>query len=88
MEKWPILNQNNGLTPLKKISIFLTFSTSSFNSLERRFINIEYHKTHFPGLDCLKKKMEKWPILDQNHGLTPLKKTQFLDFLKFPLEKS
>ena len=30
---------------------------------------------------ALKKKMEKWPILDQNHGLTPLEKTQFFDFL-------
>ena len=28
-----------------------------------------------------KKKMEKWPMLDQNHGLTPLEKTQFFDFL-------
>ena len=25
--------------------------------------------------------MEKWPFLDQNHGLTPLEKCQFLDFL-------
>ena len=27
-----------------------------------------------------KNKMEKWPILDQNHGLTPLKKSQFFYF--------
>ena len=32
---------------------------------------------------ALKKKMEKWPILDQNHGLTPLNKTQFFDFFNF-----
>ena len=30
-----------------------------------------------------KKKMEKWPILDQNHWLTPLEKSQFSDFLNF-----
>ena len=30
-----------------------------------------------------KKKLEKWPFLDQNHGLTPLEKCQFLDFLDF-----
>ena len=42
--------------------------------------------THFPGLYCLKnKKMEKWPILDQNHRLTPLEKSQFFDFLNFLL---
>ena len=27
-----------------------------FYSLERRFFVLEYHKTHFPGLYCLKKK--------------------------------
>ena len=26
---------------------------------------------------------EKWPILDQNHGLTPLEKCQYFDFLNF-----
>ena len=30
-----------------------------------------------------KKKLEKWPFLDQNHGLTPLEKCQFFDFLNF-----
>ena len=28
-----------------------------------------------------KKKLEKWPIFDQNHGLTPLEKSQFFDCL-------
>ena len=27
--------------------------------------------------------MEKSPNLDQNHGLTPLEKTQFFDFFNF-----
>ena len=32
-------------------------------------------ETHSPDLDFLKKqKKEKWPSLDQNHGLTPLVK--------------
>ena len=30
-----------------------------------------------------KKKLEKWQFLDQNHGLTPLEKSQFFDFLNF-----
>ena len=30
-----------------------------------------------------KKKLEKWSFLDQNHGLTPLEKWQFFDFLNF-----
>ena len=60
--------------PLWKTRNFSTFSTSSFYSLQKRFFTVEYRKTHFPGLCCPKKKMEKWPILDQNHGLTPLEK--------------
>ena len=30
-----------------------------------------------------KKSEEKWPFLDQNHGLTPLEIPQFFDFLNF-----
>ena len=30
-----------------------------------------------------KKKLEKWPFLDQNHGLTSFEKCQFFDFLNF-----
>ena len=33
------------------------------------------------GRYCLEKKVEKWPIFDQNHGLTPLEKSQFFDCL-------
>ena len=30
-----------------------------------------------------KEQLEKWPILDQNHGLTPLEKSQLFDALNF-----
>ena len=60
------------LNPFGKMFIFWTFLTSCFYSLKRRFFVLEYQKGHFPGLFCLKKKFEKWPFLDQNHGLTPL----------------
>ena len=62
---------------------FWTFLTSCFYSLERRFFVLEYHKRHFPGLYCLKKKVEKMAIFGPNHGLTPLEKCQFFDFLDF-----
>ena len=29
----------------------------------------------------LRKSMGKWPIFEENHGLTPLEKSQFFDFL-------
>ena len=109
MQKWPILIQNHGLTPLEKSQFFnllnffflqpkkaffrsrksqntfswpllpkiknakmanfghkpwtnpfaknlnfSTFESSCFYSLERRFFLLEYRKTHFPGLYCLK----------------------------------
>ena len=82
LEKWPFLDQNHGLTPLEKCQFF-DFLISCFYSLERRFFVLEYHKRHFPDLYCLKKKSEKWPFLDQNHGLTPLEKCEFFDFLNF-----
>ena len=40
-------------------------------------------KSHFPSLYCLKKKLQKWPFLDKNRGLTPLEKCQFFDFMNF-----
>ena len=46
-----------------------------------RFLVLEYQKTHFSDLYCLKKNSEKWPIFEQNHGLTRLEKCQFFDVL-------
>ena len=40
-------------------------------------------KKFFLAYIAFKKKQEKWPFLDQNHGLTPLKKCQFFNFLNF-----
>ena len=73
---------NFGPKPWKNIN-FSTFSTSTFYSLEKRFLVLEYRKTTFPGQDCLKKKIKNRAILDQNHPLTPLEKSQFLDFVTF-----
>ena len=82
MEKWPIFDQNHGLTSFEKWQFF-HFSNFLFLQPEKGFFFVlEYRKTHFPGLYYLKKKnMEKWPIFDQNHG--PLEKWQFFHFLKF-----
>ena len=67
-----------------KMSIFRLFEVFFLYSLERRFLVLEYHKRHFCGLNCLKKKkLEKLPFLDQNPWLTPLEKCQFFDFLNF-----
>ena len=48
-EKWPFWDQNNGLPIWKNVN-FSSFGTSSFYCLERRFLNLEYRKSHFPNL--------------------------------------
>ena len=73
---------NFGPKPWENIN-FSNFSTSTFYTLEKPFSVPEYRKTPYPGQDCLKKKKNYWAILDKNHGLTPLEKSQFLDFDTF-----
>ena len=82
LEKWPFLHQNHEQTPLKNCQFF-DFLTSCFYSQDRRFCVLEYRETHFPGLYCLRKKLEKWTVLDENHGLIPLEKCQFSNLLNF-----
>ena len=70
--------------PFGKISIFgLKFQTSCFYSLESCLFVLEYRKTFSYPVIPQEKKVVKWPILDQNHGLTPLEKSQFFDFSNF-----
>ena len=42
-----------------KISIFRLFQLLVFIGYNSVFFTLEYHKTNFPSLDCLKKKHEK-----------------------------
>ena len=83
MRKWSFLDRNHWLTPFWQNVNFSTLWTFCFYSLERRFFALEYRKTHFPGLYCIKKKLEKWPFFYQNHWVTPVEKCQFFDFLNF-----
>ena len=77
------------VNPFAKMSIFEPFFTfylfylSCFYRLERRFLFQIIVKRHFPGLYCQKKKLEKWPILDQNYRVIPMEKSQFFDFQNF-----
>ena len=53
---------------------FLTFQTSCFYSLETRFFALEYRKTHFPCLYCLKKKLGKMAIFIPKPWVNPFGK--------------
>ena len=71
------------VNPFGKMSIFRLFKLLVFRAYESVFFALEYRQRHFPGLYSIKKRLEKWQLLDQNHELTPLEKCQFIDFLKF-----
>ena len=72
------------VNPVEKMSIFRLFELLISIPQKAVFSFQNIVKRPFPGLYCLrKKKGEKWPFLDQNHGLTTLEKCQFFDFLNF-----
>ena len=72
------------VNPFGKMSIFGFFELLVFIAQKGVFSFQSVVKVHFFGLYCLKKKnLKKRPFLDQNHGLTPLEKCQFYDFLNF-----
>ena len=79
-----IFGPKQRINPFEKISIFRLFAPLVFKALTGVFFVLGINKRNFPGLYCVKKKkLEKWPSSDENHGLTPLKKCQFFDFLNF-----
>ena len=72
------------VNPSGKMSVFRLFELFDSIGYKDVFFDVENHKRHFPGRYSLKKKKcDKRPLLDQNHGLTLLEKCQFFDFLNF-----
>ena len=83
LEKWQFLDQKHGLTPLENCPFF-DISTSGFLLPRKAFFRFGIsQKTFSWPILPKKKKLEKWPFLDQNHGLTPFEECQFLVFLNF-----
>ena len=81
LEKWPFLDQNHGLTPLEKCQFFDFFNFFFLQPRNAFFRSRISYKTFAWPILPEKRKLEKWPFLDQNHGLTPLKKVDFSTFL-------
>ena len=69
--------------PFGKMAIFQLFELLVFIAQKGVFSFYNILKHIFLTYISLKEKMEKWPIFDKNHGLTPLGKWQFFDFLNF-----
>ena len=62
------------VNPFGKMAFFLTFLTSCFYNLEKRFFVLDYRERHFSGLYCLKKKVEKMAILGPKPWVNPFGK--------------
>ena len=57
-----------------KMSIFLLFLISCFDSLEGRSFVPEYCERHFPFLYCLKKQIGRMVIFGQKPSVIPFQK--------------
>ena len=68
------------VNPYEKMSNFCLFKR--FYTLGRCFFVVEYHKRHFPGLYCLRKKFGKISIFGPKPWVNPLwKNVKFSTFL-------
>ena len=96
LEKWAFLSQNHALTPLEKCQFFY-FLNFLFLQLRKGLFGSRISLKTFSWLILPKKNPLTffWPILSEkkswkngyflgkNHGLTPLEKRQFFDFVNF-----
>ena len=81
LQTCPFLDKNHGLTSLEKCQVF-DFLNFLFLQNRNRFFGSRISQKTFSWPILLKeKKLEKWPFLEKFHGLTPLEKCQFFDFL-------
>ena len=71
------------VNPFAKMSVFRLFELPFFIVQKGGFSFQNIVKDIFLAYIAQKKKLEKGPFFDQNHGLTPLEKCQFFDFLNF-----
>ena len=72
--KMAIFGPKPWVNPFAKMSIFRLFESSCFYSVERRFFVLEYRKTHFLGLYCLKRKVGKMAIFGPKPWVNPFGK--------------
>ena len=73
--KMAIFGRKPWVNPFGKTSIFRILELFVFIAYKGAFSFQIIVKVIFLTNIALKKRLEKWPYLDQNHGLTPLKKT-------------
>ena len=80
MKKLQLFDQHHGLSPLQKCQFCLLFKYMFILSKNACFV-WERDQILFLGVFCIKRNVHKINIFDQHHGLTPLEKRQFCEFL-------
>ena len=83
VRKMVIFGPKPWVNPFGKMLIFRLFKLFVFIAQKGVFSFQNNIKDIFQSYIAQKKNLEKWPFLDQNHGLTRLEKCQFFDFLNF-----
>ena len=78
-----IFGPKQWVNPFGKMSIFQLFQLRVFIAQKAVFSFQNMVKDIFLAYIAFKKKLENWPFLDKNHGLTRLEKCQFFDFFNF-----
>ena len=81
--KMAIFGPKRWVNPFGKMSIFRLFELFVFIAQKGVFSFQNIVKDIFLGYIGKKKSWKNGHFLDQNHGLTPLEKCQFFDFLNF-----
>ena len=62
------------VNPLGKSQCFDFLNFQFFYSIEKRFLPLEYRKTYFPALYCLKKKIGKKAMFGPTPWVNPFGK--------------
>ena len=79
--KMAIFGPKAWVNPFGKISIVRLFELLVFIAQTGVFSIQDIVKHIFLAYIAPKKQLEKWPLLDQKHRLTPSEKSQFFEFL-------
>ena len=69
-----IFGPQEWVNPFGKISLFFTFQTFCFYTLDRRVFVLKRRKTYFRGLHCVRKKVGKMAIFGPKAWVNPFGK--------------
>ena len=82
MKKLQLFDQNHGLSTFQKCQFCLLFKSMFILSRKACFLTRTSRNTFSGCIFYKTKRSQNFKFFAQNHGLTPLQKCQFCEFLK------